>query len=1097
MKKTSKILITMLSLVVMFAVFAFSASAADLREEGGKKVLYLEWDSNEDIINDYLAWRDIEGYSDADEVVVEVMNDITFNKRIVFDNSMPITLVGKEQAGGGYPTLKRESGASINNTSIMTMVGSAKVTFDKIIIDGNGYTMDGNTLTPDTTSSRLMYMNQSAVFTIGKDAVLKNGWHNGTGAGVYVDANAVLNVYGTITANEGSSMDGVANHGVLNYYYVDGARIEGNNPANTNPANNFADDIGNGSDVAEKVVNVYYEEVSTLADLLAVNPNPVMTMRQVGTRNLIVRLAGDIVLDSTFTPPVLSYTAERTYSNTTKSGTMSFNYGIEGVLMDGGTYPTISASANGTWSDSPVGESSTEQSSHKATDMIHVGVNTKVKLTLKNLTIDVNDISGLRAIYVDIGSTLDMTNVTVTGGNSGKYGGAIFVEGTVNANDCTFTGNTGTYGGVFYLYKGVVNVNGGSIVENTAANRAAVAIVQSGTMNLTGVDVSKNSAPQSGAFHVFVYPGTLNIYEGTKIHDNSSGATGGAMRIINRGTVNMYGGAIYNNEAATSGGAIYMERNSASDGGNITFNMYGGAIYNNKANNGNGGAIYISSNPTSYKTVVNMYGGEIYGNTATKQGGAIRVTGEMNMYGGTIHDQVRSGGRGGAVWVYNGTFNMLKDTTGTSTTVPTITNCTSTYASAIDFERGTANLTYGLITGNTATAGYYGVVSPFTTLNLGGDIQIYGNNNSNCNAEINVRTESDSGSTGQILFTSDLTGKVGIYVASASEGKLIANVGNGVTFAGIKNLSVDTKDFYAKLTEDGTQLVLASGTEIHVISANDTTKYGTLGVTDTTLTYDMVASFAPEGYTADQFVGLVEVTGFGTKDATATKLYKIGSTVDPEANVYSVWVNVNTLTDASALISENTGIRFFTTVDSAVLEAVGIKVKAGNAEGDGYYRGTLLGTSATDLSTDLSKDNKKMDVKVNNTGWANAAAYGIELEEGSNAFAVSITYGSENYYNNAVAYRGYIEITVGETSFVIYSDFTNPGTLTDSADASYGDVHARSACAIVRNVYFSGDYPNEEELIAKIGEENYAIALKIAGYTEDFWATAAKIAYYL
>ena len=69
--------------------------------------------------------------------------------------------------------------------------------------------------------------------------------------------------------------------------------------------------------------------------------------------------------------------------------------------------------------------------------------------------------------------------------------------------------------------------------------------------------------------------------------------------------------------------------------------------------------------------------------------------------------------------------------------------------------------------------------------------------------------------------------------------------------------------------------------------------------------------------------------------------------------------------------------------------------------------------------------------------------------------------------------------------------------MTDSDDASYGDVHARSACAIVRNVYFSGDYPNEEELIAAIGEENYAIALKIAGYTEDFWATAAKIAYYL
>ena len=69
--------------------------------------------------------------------------------------------------------------------------------------------------------------------------------------------------------------------------------------------------------------------------------------------------------------------------------------------------------------------------------------------------------------------------------------------------------------------------------------------------------------------------------------------------------------------------------------------------------------------------------------------------------------------------------------------------------------------------------------------------------------------------------------------------------------------------------------------------------------------------------------------------------------------------------------------------------------------------------------------------------------------------------------------------------------------MNDSIDATYNEVHARSACAIVRNVYFGGDYPNEEELIAAIGEENYAIALKIAGYTEDFWTTAAKIAYYL
>jgi len=177
--------------------------------------------------------------------------------------------------------------------------------------------------------------------------------------------------------------------------------------------------------------------------------------------------------------------------------------------------------------------------------------------------------------------------------------------------------------------------------------------------------VSRNSAGGGGAL-VGVYGGTLTIGEGAILQNNSVESRGnwypegGGAVFANRGTVNVEGGTVRNNEAV-QGGGIYGIYNAA-------INMSSGTITGNRAiegassslqisYGGNGGGI-CAANGTS----VNLSGGTIEGNSAFERGGGISMgtfyasegsSPVLTMTGGTISGNT-AGSAGGGIFVQAG-----------------------------------------------------------------------------------------------------------------------------------------------------------------------------------------------------------------------------------------------------------------------------------------------------------------------------------------------------------------------------------------------------------------------------------------------------------
>ena len=212
-------------------------------------------------------------------------------------------------------------------------------------------------------------------------------------------------------------------------------------------------------------------------------------------------------------------------------------------------------------------------------------------------------------------------------------------DAVVNITDCTaktengvytagkLTGSTGT---VFYMTgdaskKSYVNFYEGILTGNHRTNfHASVAYIQNGaTMNMYGGEISGNSVTatytedKGGTVYLNNSAGTFNMYGGkiannavNKNTSNGKGGNGGAI-YSNGGTVNILGGEISGNTAATYGGAIWAKGGKVTvKNAKITGNtaVYTGAIY------GAGGGVQIT-----------LDGAQITGNKTTGNYGAVYI----------------------------------------------------------------------------------------------------------------------------------------------------------------------------------------------------------------------------------------------------------------------------------------------------------------------------------------------------------------------------------------------------------------------------------------------------------------------------------------
>ena len=268
-------------------------------------------------------------------------------------------------------------------------------------------------------------------------------------------------------------------------------------------------------------------------------------------------------------------------------------------------------------------------------------------------------IGGALSVESNLSTTLE--NVTFTGNNVYKSGGAVYVEsGSLTVNNCDFEKNSASrYGGGIYLCNTTasnttLDISGSQFEQNSAGyDGGAVAVYApentTSTLTVTDSKMSSNRAPSGGAVYLngVVYADIAADFE-----RNTATSSGGAIYSPS-GTLTVTGD-LTGNHADYDGGAIYAQTTTVTVNGNLTDNsagrdggaiclyqygltLNGGAIYSiwstvdlngtvsGNSATGNGGGIYTAANEADelYDGKINLLDASVYNNTADEEGADI------------------------------------------------------------------------------------------------------------------------------------------------------------------------------------------------------------------------------------------------------------------------------------------------------------------------------------------------------------------------------------------------------------------------------------------------------------------------------------------
>ncbi len=219
------------------------------------------------------------------------------------------------------------------------------------------------------------------------------------------------------------------------------------------------------------------------------------------------------------------------------------------------------------------------------------------------------------AVYVSNGVESPVSEFNMSGGrihnNTAPKSGAVHcvtakvtISGDAIIENHTVTGDMGAIG----IYDGVLEMSGGIIRNNQAANGAGVLVQSGGSMVLSGGEISGNTATGAGG-GIYISTGCEFTMSGGTISGNTAPSGGG---IYHNGSIATHsGGIISNNTATNTGGGI-----GAAGGAKLT--LSGVTISGNSALKA--GGVYGSTN-----TEIVLSGGGIINNTASSVGGGLYV----------------------------------------------------------------------------------------------------------------------------------------------------------------------------------------------------------------------------------------------------------------------------------------------------------------------------------------------------------------------------------------------------------------------------------------------------------------------------------------
>lgn len=301
------------------------------------------------------------------------------------------------------------------------------------------------------------------------------------------------------------------------------------------------------------------------------------------------------------------------------------------------------------------------------------------------------------ALTVNTKKSVTITDLTITGGNTTKNGGGIYVAAGANvtlADGANVTNNhadsttsgCGLGGGVYVaagsgsVADGALYMNGGAVVGvsgtlsgavasntagiNTARNGAGVynagglylGYKQNGAsysaQNLSGGVIGNYTSNVNGTGGGVYNAGTLKLASGNVSYNKTDGAYAYGVGVYNAGTFDMTGGEISGNKNETNssaGGGVYTT------GSGHKFTMSAGAVVSNWAQSYGGGVYVMSSSEFEMSGTASVSSNKT--STSGSGGGIYLYGGTFTLSGGTITSNANAKwGKG--VHVESGTFNM-------------------------------------------------------------------------------------------------------------------------------------------------------------------------------------------------------------------------------------------------------------------------------------------------------------------------------------------------------------------------------------------------------------------------------------------------------
>ncbi len=260
---------------------------------------------------------------------------------------------------------------------------------------------------------------------------------------------------------------------------------------------------------------------------------------------------------------------------------------LENVVVDGGAVWNANSTFSARATVNPYGVQGKTNSGVTATgNLVAISGGSSVVLE-EGAVLRNND--GTNAVSINREQNKN-NELIINGGeiiNNCSPSGAIWGGGKIVLNSGKINGNHATSigGGIRMLNDSYGNIsftmNGGEMNYNSSASTGgAIWGGNNATYIFTGGEMAYNTAVSAGGA---IWTGTYETYKisGTfKLHDNSSGDLGGAIRFCDHASLTMTGGEVYNNTVNGESNAFFLNNNSATiTGGKIDDNFsYSGGL---------------------------------------------------------------------------------------------------------------------------------------------------------------------------------------------------------------------------------------------------------------------------------------------------------------------------------------------------------------------------------------------------------------------------------------------------------------------------------------------------------------------------------------